>query len=79
MAMYDLDLPLRSLHANMNTSIPRSTYYDKHYRQSAALIRARRPYLVRNIFTGLGLCGFVIGVCKSLYSLWIRSTLERMY
>ncbi|KAL2058629.1 hypothetical protein ABVK25_001357 [Lepraria finkii] len=42
--------------------IPRSTYYDKHYRQTAALIRARQPYLVRNIFTGLGLCGFVIGV-----------------
>ncbi|CAF9920120.1 hypothetical protein IMSHALPRED_004820 [Imshaugia aleurites] len=42
--------------------LPRSSYYDKHYRQSPALIRARQPYLVRNIFTGLGLCAFTIGV-----------------
>ncbi|CAF9909353.1 MAG: hypothetical protein ALECFALPRED_005527 [Alectoria fallacina] len=42
--------------------LPRSSYYDKHYRQSASLIRARQPYLVRNIFTGLGLCSFTIGV-----------------
>ena len=44
-------------------SLPRSTYYDKHYRQTAALIRARQPYLVRNIFTGFGIFAFVIGVC----------------
>ncbi|KAG6999269.1 hypothetical protein G7Y79_00036g072250 [Physcia stellaris] len=42
--------------------IPRSSYYDKHYRQTAALIRARQPYLIKNIFTGLGIFGFVIGV-----------------
>ncbi|KAL9100604.1 MAG: hypothetical protein Q9163_004041 [Psora crenata] len=42
--------------------LPRSSYYDKHYRQTAALIRARQPYLVRNIFTGLGLFAFTIGV-----------------
>jgi len=42
--------------------IPRSSYYDKHYKQSAALIRARRPYLVRNALTGLGMFGFCIGV-----------------
>ncbi|KAE9373235.1 hypothetical protein N431DRAFT_465532 [Stipitochalara longipes BDJ] len=42
--------------------IPRSSYYDKHYKQSAALIRARRPYLIKNAATGLGLFGFCIGV-----------------
>ncbi|KAL6720740.1 hypothetical protein ACLMJK_002665 [Lecanora helva] len=42
--------------------LPRSSYYDKHYRPTAALIRARQPYLVRNIFTGLGICAFTIGV-----------------
>ena len=44
--------------------LPRSTYYDKHYRQTAALIRARQPYLIRNIFTGLGLTVFTISVCR---------------
>jgi cytochrome c oxidase assembly factor 3 len=44
--------------------IPRSSYYDKHYKQSAALIRARRPYLIKNSLTGLGLFAFCIGVCK---------------
>ncbi|KAL9127208.1 MAG: hypothetical protein Q9217_003864 [Psora testacea] len=42
--------------------LPSSSYYDKHYRQTASLIRARQPYLVRNIFTGLGLFAFSIGV-----------------
>ena len=45
--------------------LPRSTYYDKHYRQTAALIRARQPYLVKNIFTGLSIFAFTIAVCKS--------------
>lgn len=44
--------------------IPKSSYYDKHYRQTAALIRARQPYLVKNIFTGIGLFSFVIAVCE---------------
>jgi cytochrome c oxidase assembly factor 3 len=42
--------------------IPRSSYYDKNYRQTAALIRARRPYLVKNALTGLGIFGFCAGV-----------------
>ncbi|KAH8593629.1 hypothetical protein B0O99DRAFT_626709 [Bisporella sp. PMI_857] len=42
--------------------IPRSSYYDKHYKQSASLIRARRPYLFRNALTGIGLFGFCITV-----------------
>ncbi|KAL8795546.1 MAG: hypothetical protein Q9195_001967 [Heterodermia aff. obscurata] len=42
--------------------IPRSTYYDEHLRQTAALIRARQPYLIKNIITGACVFGFVIGV-----------------
>ncbi|EPE31585.1 hypothetical protein GLAREA_12341 [Glarea lozoyensis ATCC 20868] len=42
--------------------IPRSSYYDKNYKQSAALLRARRPYLVKNSLTGLGLLAFCMGV-----------------
>ncbi|KAH0564791.1 hypothetical protein GP486_001820 [Trichoglossum hirsutum] len=42
--------------------VPRSSYYDKHYRQSAALLRARRPYLIKNAVTGLAIFGFAIGV-----------------
>ena len=49
--------------------VPRSTYYDKHYRQTAALIRARQQYLVKNIFTGLALCTFIIGVCTFFHLL----------
>ncbi|KAI9838689.1 MAG: hypothetical protein M1819_005003 [Sarea resinae] len=43
--------------------LPRSTYYDKHYRQAPALIRARRPFLVKNILTGMSIFGFAVGVC----------------
>ncbi|TVY45774.1 Cytochrome c oxidase assembly factor 3, mitochondrial [Lachnellula subtilissima] len=42
--------------------IPRSSYYDAHYKQSAALIRARRPYLIKNTLTGLGLFAFTISI-----------------
>ncbi|KAF2836326.1 hypothetical protein M501DRAFT_980363 [Patellaria atrata CBS 101060] len=42
--------------------IPRSTYYDRNYRQSEALIRARRPYLIKNALTGLSLFCFAVGV-----------------
>lgn len=52
--------------------LPRSSYYDKHYRQSAALIRARRPYLVKNAITGLAAFGFCIGV----YAFTIRAVAQ---
>ncbi|PQE07077.1 Cytochrome oxidase assembly 3 mitochondrial protein [Rutstroemia sp. NJR-2017a BBW] len=42
--------------------MPRSSYYDKNYKQSAALIRARRPYLVKNAITGAGIFAFAVGV-----------------
>lgn len=45
-------------------SLPKSSYYDKDFRATAALIRARRPFLVRNLVTGAGIFGFAIGVCK---------------
>ncbi|KAK0510963.1 hypothetical protein JMJ35_006515 [Cladonia borealis] len=41
---------------------PRSSYYDKHYRPSPALLRARQPYLVKNALTGLAICVFTISV-----------------
>lgn len=46
-------------------SIRQAGYYDRSARQSAALIRARRPYLVKNAVTGLGVAGFALGVCSS--------------
>ncbi|EKD12596.1 uncharacterized protein L3040_005191 [Drepanopeziza brunnea f. sp. 'multigermtubi'] len=42
--------------------LPKSSYYDQHYKQSAALIRARRPYLFKNAATGVSLFGFCVGV-----------------
>ncbi|KAI4237192.1 MAG: hypothetical protein L6R40_005970 [Gallowayella cf. fulva] len=39
-----------------------STYWTKDNRQTAALIRARQPYLIKNIFTGLALTTFVISI-----------------
>ncbi|KAI4150815.1 MAG: hypothetical protein LQ340_003885 [Diploschistes diacapsis] len=42
--------------------LPRSSYYTKDYRQTAALIRARQPYLIKNIFTGLGLFAFAMSI-----------------
>ncbi|KPI44995.1 uncharacterized protein AB675_2601 [Cyphellophora attinorum] len=42
--------------------LKRSSYYTPDYRQSPALIRARRPYLVKNAITGLAIGGFAIGV-----------------
>ncbi|KAI9788446.1 MAG: hypothetical protein M1816_006882 [Peltula sp. TS41687] len=53
--------------------IPRSSYYDKDYKQSAALIRARRPYLVKNALTGMGIFAFTIGVCMKALSTFCGS------
>lgn len=43
--------------------LPHSSYYDNRNRPTAALYRARQPYLVRNAITGLAIFGFVAGVC----------------
>ncbi|KAL1990286.1 hypothetical protein VTN49DRAFT_6125 [Thermomyces lanuginosus] len=53
----------------MAPGIFNSSYYDKDFRAGAALLRARRPYLVKNALTGLGLCMFTIGV----YAFTIRA------
>lgn len=42
-----------------------SSYYTRANAQSAALLRARRPYLVRNAVTGLIMAGIATGVCMS--------------
>ncbi|PGH09618.1 hypothetical protein AJ79_05674 [Helicocarpus griseus UAMH5409] len=39
-----------------------SSYYNKRFEANPALIRARRPYLIKNAATGLALFGFCIGV-----------------
>ncbi|GAB1310163.1 Cytochrome c oxidase assembly factor 3 [Madurella fahalii] len=39
-----------------------STYYDRRHRQSPALIRARRPYLVKNAVLGLTLATISAGI-----------------
>lgn len=44
--------------------IPQASYYDNQNRPTAALYRARQPYLVRNALTGIGIFAFVAGVCK---------------
>ncbi|OCL03762.1 hypothetical protein AOQ84DRAFT_347182 [Glonium stellatum] len=49
--------------------LPRSTYYDKNYRQSPALIRARQPYLIKNVLTGAAIFAFTVGV----YAFTIRA------
>jgi len=38
------------------------TYYDSDYRQGQSLIRARRPYLVKNAVTGLAILAFTASV-----------------
>ncbi|EAQ93561.1 predicted protein [Chaetomium globosum CBS 148.51] len=45
--------------------LSRSSYYDNRNRQSAALIRARRPYLVKNAVVGLSISAFAIGICTA--------------
>jgi len=43
-------------------SFQRSSYYGRRSQQSAALIRARRPYLVKNAVLGLAIAAFAGGV-----------------
>ncbi|KAI2621247.1 hypothetical protein GGR54DRAFT_639380 [Hypoxylon sp. NC1633] len=39
-----------------------SSYYDRRFRQSPALIRARRPYLFKNAMVGTVAAAFALGV-----------------
>lgn len=43
-------------------NLEKSSYYDKNNRQAAALMRARRPYLIKNIVTGLSLFSLTVGI-----------------
>ncbi|KAK3695453.1 hypothetical protein B0T22DRAFT_478115 [Podospora appendiculata] len=42
--------------------IQRPGYYDRQHRQSPALIRARRPYLLKNALLGAGITAFAFGI-----------------
>ncbi|EXJ78285.1 hypothetical protein A1O3_09446 [Capronia epimyces CBS 606.96] len=42
--------------------LKRSSYYNPDYRTGAALNRARRPYLFKNLITGACIFSFAIGV-----------------
>lgn len=43
--------------------IPRSSYYEADYRQGKALLRARRPYIVKNAITGACILAFTVSIC----------------
>lgn len=45
-------------------SYDHSSYYNRQKGQSAALLRARRPYLIKNAVVGLVMFGVAAGVCK---------------
>jgi len=63
MYVWPIDLPIDN--TDIFTSF-NSTYYGKDYRAGAALLRARRPYLLKNAVTGFGLFAFTITVCTLL-------------
>ncbi|PUU84308.1 hypothetical protein B9Z19DRAFT_1070032 [Tuber borchii] len=49
--------------------LPRSTYYEPDQRQGASLIRARKPFLIKNVITGL----VMFGITASIYVYTIRA------
>jgi cytochrome c oxidase assembly factor 3 len=56
--------------------MPQSSYYDKQNRPTAALYRARQPYLAKNIMAGLALLGFVGGVCTWIVECILKKVLS---
>jgi len=57
----------RRPHGHSHTDAARlrpSSYWDSKFRQGPALIRARRPYLFKNIIYGTVITAFTIGICK---------------
>lgn len=50
----------------LETPSNRTNYssFDKHYRISPALIRARQPFLKKSIFTALSLFSTAVGLCQ---------------
>ncbi len=55
-------------------SLKRSSYYNPDYRTGAALNRARRPYLFKNMVTGVAIFSFAIGVCMQPNPLFFNPT-----
>ncbi|KAF8468958.1 hypothetical protein BDZ91DRAFT_721469 [Kalaharituber pfeilii] len=49
--------------------IPRSSYYESDYRQGKALLRARRPYIIKNLVTGVAIIAFT----SAVYAYTIRA------
>ncbi|RPB02359.1 hypothetical protein L873DRAFT_454109 [Choiromyces venosus 120613-1] len=52
--------------------LPRSTYYEQDQRQGASLIRARKPFLVKNLVTGLAM----LGLTASIYVYTIKAVAQ---
>ncbi|RPA79241.1 hypothetical protein BJ508DRAFT_416027 [Ascobolus immersus RN42] len=50
----------------------KSSYYDNQYRQGAALQRARRPYLVKNVITG----ACILALTGAIYTYTIRAVAQ---
>lgn len=44
------------------------SYYEADQRQGASLIRARKPYLVKNALTGLAIVSFTLSVCTLIFT-----------
>ena len=55
-------------HQDLSLSSPyrfeRSSYYNEDFKPGLSLLRARRPFLVKNAITGLSLFGMCVGICK---------------
>ncbi|CAZ79908.1 unnamed protein product [Tuber melanosporum] len=47
--------------------LPRSTYYEPDQRQGASLIRARKPFLLKNLATGVAMFGLT--ACIYVYTI----------
>jgi hypothetical protein len=50
------------------------TYYDSDFRQGQSLIRARRPFLVKNALTGLAIVAFTASVC--MFHNWLEYSID---
>ncbi|TGJ87639.1 hypothetical protein E0Z10_g1106 [Xylaria hypoxylon] len=48
-----------------------SSYYNRQSRQSPALIRARKPYLVKNAVVGSAVAAFALGVSQHGILIWV--------
>ncbi|KAL0640332.1 hypothetical protein Q9L58_000612 [Maublancomyces gigas] len=50
----------------------RSTYYQSDYTQGPALVRARRPFLVKNVLTGAAM----VALTASIYTYTIKAVAQ---